>query len=103
MLLRWPRAHIPARAALHNHCLPRLCAWDHRLPDPRHRLCPRAPLVSKERPDGYIVDGAGRQIALPRGSSTHALLPYHSRSKMFVMSDRRRSLLDKRPHARAVE
>ena len=35
---------------------------------------------------GYVVDPGGRKVALPRGSSDAALLPYHvDRSKMYVM------------------
>jgi hypothetical protein len=36
--------------------------------------------------DGYVADGAGRTIRLPRGSSDAALGPYHvDRSKLFVL------------------
>src|SRR5262249_20346036 len=36
--------------------------------------------------DGYVVDGTGRRISLPRGSSDAALAPYHvERSKLFVL------------------
>ena len=36
--------------------------------------------------DGYLVSADGRKVALPRGASDAALLPYHvDRSKMFVM------------------
>jgi hypothetical protein len=36
--------------------------------------------------DGYVVDGSGRKISLPRGSSDAALAPYHvERSKLFVL------------------
>jgi hypothetical protein len=55
--------------------------------------------------DGYLVDPSGRKVALPRGSSDAALLPYHvDRSKMFVM-ERIEGVgqLDKRRIARAVE
>ncbi len=55
--------------------------------------------------DGYLVDPTGRKVALPRGSSDAALLPYHvDRSKMYVM-ERVEGIaaLDKRRIARAVE
>ena len=36
--------------------------------------------------DGYVVDGKGGKIKLPRGASDAALMPYHvDRSKLFVM------------------
>jgi hypothetical protein len=36
--------------------------------------------------DGFVIDEAGRKIALPRGSSDAALAPYHvERSKLFVL------------------
>jgi len=36
--------------------------------------------------DGYIVDGTGRKVSLPRGSSDAALAPYHvERSMLFVL------------------
>jgi hypothetical protein len=35
--------------------------------------------------DGFVVDGSGRKVRLPRGSSDAALAPYHvDRSKLFV-------------------
>jgi hypothetical protein len=37
--------------------------------------------------DGFVVDGTGRKVSLPRGSSDAALAPYHvERSKMFVLN-----------------
>jgi hypothetical protein len=39
-----------------------------------------------DKDDGYVVDGTGRKISLPRGSSDAALAPYHvERSKLFVL------------------
>jgi hypothetical protein len=36
--------------------------------------------------DGYVVDGTGRKVSLPRGSSDAALAPYHvERSMLFVL------------------
>ena len=44
----------------------------------------RGILVGDEE-DSFVVDSAGRTIALPRGSSDAALAPYHvERSKLFV-------------------
>ena len=54
---------------------------------------------------GYVVDGSGRKVALPRGSSDAALLPYHvDRSKLFAM-ERIDGIahLDKGRIARAIE
>lgn len=62
-------------------------------------------LFKADDKDGYLVDPNGRKVALPRGSSDAALLPYHvDRSKMFVM-ERIEGVtqLDKRRIARAVE
>src|SRR6201987_1685280 len=43
-------------------------------------------VVKGDKDDGYFVDGAGRKISLPRGSSDAALAPYHvERSKLFVL------------------
>jgi len=39
-----------------------------------------------DKDDGYVIDGTGRKISLPRGSSDAALGPYHvERSKLFVL------------------
>jgi len=36
--------------------------------------------------EGYVVDGAGRKVTLPRGASDAALAPYHvERSRLFVV------------------
>jgi hypothetical protein len=43
-------------------------------------------VVKGDDDDGYIVDGTGRKVSLPRGSSDAALAPYHvERSKLFVL------------------
>jgi len=43
-------------------------------------------IVKGDGDDGYIVDGTGRKVSLPRGSSDAALAPYHvERSKLFVL------------------
>src|SRR5437660_10705698 len=42
--------------------------------------------VKGDKNDGYVIDGTGRKISLPRGSSDAALAPYHvERSKPFVL------------------
>jgi hypothetical protein len=43
-------------------------------------------IVKGDAEDGYVVDGTGRKVSLPRGSSDAALGPYHvERSKLFVL------------------
>jgi hypothetical protein len=43
-------------------------------------------VVKGDKDGGYVVDGTGRKISLPRGSSDAALAPYHvERSKLFVL------------------
>jgi hypothetical protein len=43
-------------------------------------------VVKGDKDDGYVVDGTGRKISLPRGSSDAALAPYHvERSQLFVL------------------
>src|SRR5258705_6160989 len=43
-------------------------------------------VVKGDGDDGYIVDGTGRKVSLPRGSSDAALAPYHvERSMLFVL------------------
>jgi hypothetical protein len=43
-------------------------------------------VVKGDEDDGYVVDGTGRKVSLPRGSSDAALAPYHvERSKLFVL------------------
>src|SRR6476660_8989113 len=43
-------------------------------------------VVKGDKDDAYVVDGTGRKISLPRGSSDAALGPYHvERSKLFVL------------------
>jgi hypothetical protein len=49
-------------------------------------------VVKGDGDDGYIVDGTGRKVSLPRGSSDAALGPYHvERSKLFVLRHSRNS------------
>ena len=43
-------------------------------------------VVKGDGDDGYVVDGTGRKVSLPRGSSDAALAPYHvERSQLFVL------------------
>jgi len=43
-------------------------------------------ILNGDGPDGYVIDGRGNKVKLPRGSSDAALLPHHvERSKLFVM------------------
>ena len=43
-------------------------------------------VVKGDEEDSYVVDGTGRMVSLPRGSSDAALAPYHvERSKLFVL------------------
>src|SRR4030095_13336286 len=43
-------------------------------------------VVKGDGDDGYVVDGTGRKVSLPRGSSDAALAPYHvERSMLFVL------------------
>ncbi len=43
-------------------------------------------ILKGDGPNGFVLDGAGRKVALPRGSSDAALAPYHiERSKLFVL------------------
>ena len=43
-------------------------------------------IVKGDDAQGYVIDGTGRKISLPRGSSDAALAPYHvERSKLFVL------------------
>jgi hypothetical protein len=43
-------------------------------------------IVKGDEGDRYVVDGTGRKVSLPRGSSDAALTPYHvERSKLFVL------------------
>jgi len=55
--------------------------------------------------DGFVIDGSGGKVELPRGSSDAALMPHHvERSKLFVM-DRLASMqaLDAGRIAHAIE
>jgi hypothetical protein len=61
-------------------------------------------VVKGDGNNGYVVDGAGRKVSLPRGSSDAALAPYHvERSKLFVL-DRTEEIeeLDSARIARAI-
>ncbi|MGH6799645.1 MAG: metal-dependent phosphohydrolase, partial [Roseiarcus sp.] len=43
-------------------------------------------VLKGDGPDGYVVDGAGHKVTLPRGCSDAALAAYHvERSKLFVL------------------
>ena len=43
-------------------------------------------IVKGDDNNGYVNDGTGRKVSLPRGSSDAALAPYHvERSKLFVL------------------
>jgi hypothetical protein len=43
-------------------------------------------LFERDGQDGYVVDGSGQKIRLPRGASDASMLPYHvDRSKLYVM------------------
>jgi len=43
-------------------------------------------VVTGDEDDAYVVDGTGRKVSLPRGSSDAALAPYHvERSQLFVL------------------
>jgi hypothetical protein len=43
-------------------------------------------IVKGDDANSYVVDGTGRKVSLPRGSSDAALAPYHvERSKLFVL------------------
>jgi hypothetical protein len=43
-------------------------------------------VVEGDKHDGYVIDGTGRKISLPRGFSDAALGPYHvERSQLFVL------------------
>jgi hypothetical protein len=60
-------------------------------------------ILHGDGPDGYVINGNGDKIKLPRGSSDGALLPHHvDRSKLFVM-DRMGHILDAVRIARAIE
>ena len=61
-------------------------------------------VVKGDEDDGYVVDGTGQKVSLPRGSSDAALAPYHvERSKLFVL-DRVAAIeeLDRERIARAI-
>jgi hypothetical protein len=61
-------------------------------------------VVKGDEDDGYVVDGTGHKVSLPRGSSDAALASYHvERSKLFVL-DRVAAIeeLDRERIARAI-
>jgi hypothetical protein len=62
-------------------------------------------LLKQDDAAGYVVNIEGDKVALPRGASDAALLPYHvDRSKMYVMERiEGMPMLDKRRIARAIE
>ena len=62
-------------------------------------------ILKGDGPDGYVVDGKGGKIKLPRGASDAALMPYHvERSKLFVMDRLANSkVVDAARIARAIE
>jgi hypothetical protein len=55
--------------------------------------------------DGFVIDAAGTKVALPRGSSDAALMPYHvDRSKLYVLERIKDiAILDEQRIARAIE
>src|SRR5262249_39734525 len=62
-------------------------------------------ILSADSHDGYVVDAAGRKVALPRGASDAALVAYHvDRSKLFAIERLATiDLLDGERVARAIE
>jgi hypothetical protein len=43
-------------------------------------------IIKGDDNEGYVIDGTGRKVTLPRGASDAALAPYHvERSKLFVL------------------
>jgi len=43
-------------------------------------------IVKGDDADGFVIDSIGSQVALPRGASDAALMPYHvDRSKLYVL------------------
>jgi len=62
-------------------------------------------IIRGDDENGFVADGTGRIVTLPRGASDAALAPYHvDRSKMFVL-DRVEAIdqLDAQRIARAIE
>ncbi len=55
--------------------------------------------------DGFVIDGSGHKITLPRGASDAALLPHHvDRSKLYVLNRlAEMELIDEQRVARAIE
>ena len=62
-------------------------------------------LLADDDADGFVIDSAGQKIALPRGSSDAALMPYHvDRSKRYVLERIEPvAVLDERRIADAIE
>lgn len=62
-------------------------------------------LFKEDDATGYVADGHGRKITIPRGSSDAALMPVHvDRSKLYAMERIEGiALLDNRRIARAIE
>jgi hypothetical protein len=62
-------------------------------------------IIKGDDNEGYVIDGTGRKVTLPRGASDAALAPHHvERSKLFVL-DRLAEVeeLDGERIARAIE
>jgi len=62
-------------------------------------------LLNGDEADRYVVDAAGRKVAVPRGASDAALAPYHVERSMLFVLDRfsRIDELDGSRVARAIE
>jgi hypothetical protein len=62
-------------------------------------------ILTGDDADGFVIDAAGNKVALPRGSSDAALMPYHvDRSKRYVMERIKDiAILDEGRIARAIE
>src|SRR6478672_8289980 len=61
-------------------------------------------VVTGDEDDAYVVDGTGRKVSLPRGSSDAALAPYHVERSMLFVLDRVAAVeeLDSARIARAI-
>jgi hypothetical protein len=62
-------------------------------------------VVKGDDADGFVIDSIGSKIALPRGASDAALMPYHvDRSKLYIL-DRAQGnpMLDEQRIAQAIE
>ncbi|CAL77217.1 conserved hypothetical protein [Bradyrhizobium sp. ORS 278] len=62
-------------------------------------------LFKEDDSDGFVIDGSGRKVCLPRGSSDASLMQYHvDRSKLYVINRiEGMAPLDKDRIARAIE